>query len=288
MYKVKVENVEQLDVAISHKDVNSIILSRDCFAESDILKYVNKIKKVKKQAWILMERISRYEELIKPLNLRLSTDQIFNISNLDGIIVQNIDSFAYVIRKINKVANAKLLVELNCTMNCYNNETKKVYTEIYNEKRNNAKDVPLRFTSPVELNLYELSDVGYDTIILYAYIDTMVAANCLRKNLHKDIKELCKYKFNFDKVNNYLSYIIDRKRKKLYYKCYCKYCYNKLFNTEPLYLLDKINEFSKYMNNNKIEYRIDFSIENGKEVLDILNRKIPFSFTRGHYKKTIQ
>lgn len=330
MFKVKVENLKQLDIVLSSKNVSEVILSRDSFAECDLPKLVGKIKKSSKSACILMERISRYEENMKPNDLRLSTDTIYEIKNLDGIIIQNLDSFAYMLRKINKSVNQNLKVELNHTMNYYNYETKKVLEDLYNEKRNNAKDIPLLFTAPVELNTYELSDVGYDTLIVYSYIDTMVSANCLRKNIEganaknvgvntKNVaanfrstgkgelcEPICKYRFNCDKTQDFSSYIIDRKGKKLHYKTYCKYCYNKIFNTEPLFLLDKLDEISKFIvgaNSKTVGekfrsprmgelseplFRIDFSFENEKEVKDILSMKCPESFTRGHYKNSIK
>lgn len=276
-FKVKVETENQLDIVIGHKNVSDIIISRDSFAEKDLPKLVKKIKSHKKNAWILMERISRFEEKMpigakstcrgEPIDLRLSTDKIYEIADLDGIIIQNLDSFAYMLRRINKIANNELKIELNYTMNCYNSETKLVLERIYNDKRNNAKDVPLLFTAPVELNIYELSDVGYDTMILYSYIDTMVTANCLNKNIKAESKS---------------SYILDRKNKKLHYKAYCKYCYNKIFNTEPLFLLDKIGDIVGP------SYRIDFSFESDKEVKNILAMKCPESFTRGHYKTSIK
>ena len=310
-FKVKIENTQQLNIALRHDSVREVIISRDSFAEKELPKLVNEIKSKGKSAWILMERISRYEENMKPTDLRLSTDKIFEIKNLDGIIIQNLDSFAYILRKINKAANEKLKVELNYTMNCYNDETKKVHQNLYNEKRKNASEVPLLFTAPVELNIYELSEVGYDTFIVYSYIDTMVTANCLRKNLvgtdatqmhrrgelHEPTKTrrgehcepACKYRFNFENVHDFSSYIIDRKGKKLHYKIYCKYCYNKIFNTEPLYLLDKIStpmiRTGEFL---EPTYRIDFSFENENEVRSILNKKIPESFTRGHIKNSIK
>lgn len=286
MFKVKVENLKQLEIVLSSKNVSEIIVSRDSFAEDDLTKLVSKIKKTNKLAWILMERISRYEENMKPFNLRTSTDKIFEIKNLDGIIIQNLDSFAYMLRKINRSANQNLMIELNYTMNCYNDVTKKVLETLYNEKRNNATEVPLLFTAPLELNTYELSEVGYDTLILYSYIDTMVSANCLKKNLNL---ETCINRFNFNNVRDFSSYIIDRKGKKLYFKTYCKYCYNKIFNTDPLFLLDKIEEIKKgELGSSLSKYRIDFSFENEKEVKDILSMKCPNSFTRGHYKNTIK
>ena len=370
MYKTKVENLKQLDIVLSSKNVSEIILARDSFSENVLPKLVDKIKKNNKTAWILLERISRYEESMKSvegndnykfrgndigvmhhelLDLRTSTDEIFKIKNLGGIIIQNLDSFAYMLRKINKASNENLIVELNYTMNCYNSETKMLYEKMYNEKRNNASDVPLRFTAPVELNIYELDEVGYDTMIIYSYIDTMVTANCLRKNIvgvnvdhivlgndvvakyreqktigakHREpnvgskyCEPICKNRFRFNNVQDFSSYIIDRKGKKLYYKTYCKYCYNKIFNTEPLFLFDKIEEIQKLdiiksdadvahivlgdgalAKNSSTRmgklceptFRIDFSFENEQQVKDILSMKCPESFTRGHYKTSIK
>lgn len=289
--KVKIENINQLNVALKFENVKEIIISRDSFAESDLPKLVKQIKKNGKSAWIMLERVSRYEEF-KRQELRLSTDKLLEIKEMDGIIIQNIDCFSYILRRINKAANNKLKVELNYTMNCYNLETKNVFDELYNEKRENSEEVPLLFTAPVELNIYELSDVKYDTFLIYSYIDTMVTANCLRKNTNA--KDICKYRFNYDKVDNCSSYILDRKNKKLHYKAYCKYCYNKIFNVEPLYLIDKVNEirFSDARNDvadvDGICYRLDFSFENENEVRNILNKKIPDSFTRGHIKNSIK
>ena len=147
MYKVKVENLKQLEIVLSSNVVSEVILARDSFAEPDLPKLVDRIKKSKKLAWILMERISRYDDKMEirrgspcePVNLRLSTDKIFDIMNLDGIIIQNLDSFAYMLRKINKAVNKELNVELNYTMNCYNRETKLVLETLYNEKERMQK-----------------------------------------------------------------------------------------------------------------------------------------------------
>lgn len=319
--KVKIENTQQLKIAIEYDNVREIIISRDSFAESELPKLVKTIKSKGKSAWILMERISRYEEF-KKQELRLSTDKILEIKELDGIIIQNLDCFSYILRKINKAANDKLKVELNYTMNCYNLETKKVFEELYNEKRENHKNVPLLFTAPVELNIYELEDVKYDSFIIYSYVDTMVSANCLRKNTlnaeqithsnssrqqHRaELREpdkacrgehcelACINRFDFEKVQDFSSFVVDRKGKKLHYKTYCKYCYNKIFNVEPLYLIDKIDELDfyriRYISKSASEtfYRIDFSFESEKEVRDILNKKVPYSFTRGHIKNSIK
>ena len=290
--KVKVETKNQFDLAINEKEIKDIIISRDSFPEFELEKLVKIVRSKNKNPWILMERVSRYEELSKDnCDLRKTTDKIFDIEELYGVIIQNLDSFSYLLRKINKVKNEKLEVELNYTMNCYNIETKKVYSELYNEKRDNHKDVPLKFTAPLELNQYELKEVGYDTLIVYSYVDTMVSANCLRKNIKESLdKDICKYRFDFDKGFTKDLFLYDRLKKELHYKTYCKYCYNKIFNVSPLYLIDILDEIkldeilddSSYDN-----LRIDFSFEDSSKVKDIFNRKKPKDFTRGHIKNSI-
>ena len=291
-YKVKIENQQQLDIVLKSENVDEIIIARDCFAENKLPKLVNKIKDSKKKAWIMLERISRYEEF-KNQELRITTDKIFDIPNLDGIIIQNLDSFSYMLRKANKFNNENLKVELNYTMNCYNLKSKELFISLYNEKRDNHDKVPLLITAPLELNIYELYDVGYDTFIVYSYIDTMVSANCLRKNTSKD--SVCEKRFAYDDVDSFSSCIIDRKNMKLHYKTYCKYCYNKIFNTEPLYLIDKLDaiDISRVIDKSKQDekncsIRIDFSFESEKEVKSILENKMPKSFTRGHIKNSIK
>ena len=288
-FAVKIENKIQLETVLKLNTVSDVIISRDSFGELELESLVTKIKGNGKKAYILMERISRFEDTSLSKVMRDTTNRILEIKNLDGIIIQNLDSFQYILRKINVVANKNLEVNMNYTMNCYNSITKEVLTSFYNEKRENAKEVPLTFTAPVELNIYENNDVGFDSIILYSYIDTMVTANCLKKDtIENSLKSnnLCKSRFNQDRINTYTSYIYDRKGKKVNYKTYCKYCYNKIYNTVPLYLLDKIEEIES-LSKRKLKYRIDFSFENEKEVKDIILLKNPLEFTRGHYKNSI-
>lgn len=286
MLTVKIENLKQFNVVIKSNKVNAIILPTDCFSYNEIIKLINKIKNNNKKAFVLFERISRYAEIKFLCNESIN---ILNIKNLDGAIIQNLDCFNCILDNINDVENRNISIELNYTMNCYNKLSKNLYKEIYNKKRLNSNDYPLLFTAPLELNIYELSEVKYNTFVVYNYIDTMVSANCLYKNTVND--KSCKYRFNQENVNNYTSHIIDRKNKKLFYKTYCKYCYNKIFNVEPLYLLDKLDEIinkNVFEDNNNHNFRIDFTIENEKEVMDILSLKCPKYFTRFHYKKSIE
>ena len=115
----------------------------------------------------------------------------------------------------------------------------------------------------------------------------MVSANCLRKNtfiekcirnsIKKDEDIICKYRFDFETVKDANYYIIDRKGKKLYYKTYCKFCYNKIFNTEPIYMLDKLDELFYQASQSPIvfENRQYKSIEDFAEKMLISKEETP-------------
>lgn len=282
MYVVKVETVKQLEIVLQSDKVKEIIIARDSFDEKNIKQCIKKIKKKRKIASVMLERISRYDD-IDGEKLRKSTDLLLEIEELDKIIIQNFDCFSYILRKINKISNKNLIVELNYTMNCYNSETKKVYEMLYNGKCENKSQL-LRFTSPLELNFHEIENIHYNTIVVYGYVDTMVTANCIYKNTNKKCYRDCKSN-GLIAVLSTLGILKDRKNANLHYKTYCKYCYNKLFNVEPTYLIDIID---KYSNSNEIDRRIDFTFENEDEVKEILQEKRPTNFTRGHIKKGIK
>ena len=284
LIKAVVENKNQIDVLKNIDKVSKIILSIDCFSNKQIEKYVKELKNKKKKVGVRLERISRYEEI---KNLRKATDEILNIEGIDEILVENLDQYAYLLRRIKYLRNIR--IELDYTMNIYNKSAKEVYDELlYDAIKNNTNesfDKKNYYVAPIELNKYELKELSFDTIIVYGFIPTMVSSNCLRKNTYE---ESCKNQFNENNVEIYTSHIVDRQGKNIYYRTYCKYCYNKIFNVCPIYLLD-LNEIDDIKKNDNINIRYDFTIETEKEIEDIIVKNIrPKNFTRGHFINTIK
>ena len=79
--------------------------------------------------------------------------------------------------------------------------------------------------------------------------------------------------------------LIDRKNEILNIKTYCKYCYNQIFNPEPIFLCDMRDDLKNI--NYKYE-RYDFTFETGVDLIKILEREEkPIKFTRGHIKRGI-
>ena len=142
-------------------------------------------------------------------------------------------------------------------------------------------------TIPVELNKSEIVnlDSKQDEMIVYGYIPAMVTAQCVTSTVH-GCKKDCK-----------ITMLKDRYQNEFPVKNQCRDCYNVIYNTAPLYLIDLKEDLEEL---NTERYRIQFSIENKDEVKQILEQCHSMfgdqkedmfiqkeSITRGHFRRGI-
>lgn len=315
MIEVVVENKIQYDVLVGRKDVDVIIISRDCFSEKDIVDMVYDIKSHGKLAYIRLERISRLEEDINDNRLIKDVDiydyrKIMSIKGFDGILIENLDSFNKVVENVRKGKGVydDLDVVLDYTMNVYNNETKNVMDKYF--KDNASENIKLSYTYPIELSIKDMSDLSMDTLVVYSHLPVMVSANCIHKSMGK-----CKC--------NEVGVIKDRMKENVYYKSYCKYCYSKMYNPEVYYIADLLDDGNDIKNDNIMSYnsidndnvnknkhsdnkdssiaknisykniRYEYSICDDKKDIEKTLSKRPAkdlfaSYTRGHINKSIE
>lgn len=142
-------------------------------------------------------------------------------------------------------------------------------------------------TIPVELNKSEIVnlDPEQDEMIVYGYIPAMVTAQCVTSTVH-GCKKDCK-----------ITMLKDRYQNEFPVKNQCRDCYNVIYNTAPLYLVDLKEDLEEL---NAERYRIQFSIENRDEVKQILSQCNSMfsdekrelfsqkdSITRGHFRRGV-
>lgn len=135
-------------------------------------------------------------------------------------------------------------------------------------------------TNPLELNSRELREISSeDSIqIIYGRYPMMVTAGCLHKTLDQ-----CRRRPE-------LWILKDRYRKEFPVRNHCRDCYNVIYNSQPVWLLDQMEELKKLSAG---AYRIMFTTEDRREVrsvLEGLNRqqKPDKDFTRGHFKRGVE
>ena len=257
MISVSVDNKKQLNEVLDIKEVSEVIISRDSFADTEILSLLSDIKNKGKVATLMLETITRLSQ--NDEQKRLS--DILNSNEVDSIIVQNINSFFYILNNIDKECK----ITLNYNMNIYNKYSKQYYIDCCKEKH-----IDCKFVAPVELSFNQLKDNNYDYILVYGYLPLMVSKNCIFKNTGK-----CQH-------NSYGT-IYDRMNIGFRFRSYCNFCYNKIFNSVPIDIrnadLQSINIENK---------RYDFSFEDPSMIKPIIFNQFDIqNKTYGHYKNSV-
>lgn len=198
--------------------------------------------------------------------------ETFDASIFDGVLIRNYESFYYMRERFPQVN-----VILDANMYQFNQEAKRFWEEQGIEE----------FTAPLELNCRELQELGCEKseLIVYGYLQMMVSAQCIHKTTGK-----CNRQSGYTKM-------IDRYNKQFTAKNCCDYCYNIIYNAEPLCLLEQKEDILRL---NPRELRLHFTMESGRETEEILNKfadvfvknkeigAFEKEFTRGHFKRGVK
>ena len=134
---------------------------------------------------------------------------------------------------------------------------------------------------PVELNEKEIKKLKLrdSELIVYGKIPLMITANCIDKSTKE-----C------HSPNSAFTTLKDRKNARLPVLTCCRYCYNLIYNSVPIYLADK----NIIPDNYNISFiGIVFSDENRNDVRNIMDnvihgRQADFEFTRGHFTRGVE
>ncbi len=259
MISVSVENREQLETVLSVDEVNEVIICRDSFLDDEIINIKKDIEAKNKKPVLNLEEVTRYKDFNYNKNLSTEKDLIGIINSFDKIMINNIDQFFLI---LNNVTNKDLYFNYN--MHIYNKSSKEFYKKLVK-----GTSINIKFIAPIELNKYEINEIEYDGIIVYSYIKMMISKNCIYKNFDRCRK-------------NQIDIIKDRYDNNVIFKSYCKFCYNKIFNTIPLDIRTELS------NINIKNYIYFFTVENRKEIYDIIshNRDLAKK-TKGHIIKSV-
>ena len=110
-------------------------------------------------------------------------------------------------------------------------------------------------------------------LMIYGHLPMMVSANCIQRTSAR-----CDH-------GNRILQLRDRMSKDMPVRCYCTYCYNQIFNAEPLVLYDLPDEV-RALQPQCLRY--DFSVEPAAVVRQVLEGAVPRSMTRGHFRHGIE
>ncbi len=262
-----VEERRQLEAVLAAGGVSRIYLSLERIPWEETEELSRMCRKAGTECYLALPRIFR-ERAEKEL---LSHEDCLRLPSVDGFLLRNVDEL-FLMERLGKgyryIADHSL------------------YT--YNRKAREAL-FSMGFsmdTAPLELNLRELFQRGCSgsEVIVYGRLPMMVSAQCVRKNTGE-----C------DRKPGEL-FLEDRKRKRFPVKNYCRFCYNMIYNSEPLWLADEMDALTRLSPDG---LRLQFVSEGPKEIRSVVAayRKaldgeapdfMPQFRTKGHFRRGVE
>ena len=265
-FAVSVQEYEQLKTIIEDARITVIYVDSKIACDEKVLKLVNN-KYEHQRIYMAMPHIFRkktmdqYEEIYEQFN-----------KNYDGVLIRNWESYQWLLRH-----GYNRNIETDYNLYVFNQWSKKFYENIKIDG----------YTAPVELNVNELKKLNIKdaSFIVYGYQPVMVSAGCIQKNIDK-----CT-------VEEKIIYLTDRYQKKFAVKNYCKCCYNVIYNSSPLMLLNQRDDIDRL---NPKCLRLDFTLESSAQIKQIVEMYMcvfleggevdisQFDYTRGHFKRGVK
>lgn len=150
-----------------------------------------------------------------------------------------------------------------------------------------------RLTLPLELNERELGELALNTnrgawgweLIAYGHLAAMVSAQCVRRTTEGCVKQPG------------VVFLKDRANKRIPVKNHCSFCYNTVYNPDPLSLLGLEHQVRRL---GAEVLRLSFTVESPAEIREVLDvygdhflrgkdTPVPMArFTRGHFKRGVE
>jgi len=271
-FQVYVEEIEQLETVLKYSSVKRIYLDSNAidkiWGNPDTESIITKVHEYDKEIYLAMPHIFRSK------TRKIYEDFYNKLENQpwDGVLVRNFESYEFLLEH-----GFKKNIVTDYSVYQFNTYAKRFWQEEKIES----------FTAPLELNYKELKEVGLENseLVVYGYFPMMVSAQCVMKTTKGCRHEKGRLTFT------------DRYQKEFTVKNHCDYCYNVIYNTAPVVLLDQKKEIEDL---NPKDLRLHFTIESSTEVKKILDmyEKVflkgdsdmepGIEFTRGHFKRGIK
>mgnify|MGYP006939725270 FL=1 len=264
-----VETEEQLGAVLQQAAVQCIYVDEAGFP--NLAEAIQQIHAAGRQAGLRLRRIQRdldasgrrAENSVDILRKLLCEDTI-----PDAVLVRNLDE-AMLLEDFfteEPAWRARICRVFDYTVYGYNEEAMRALESLGAMKLT----YPIELTGPECRRLPKLLPME---LLIYGHLPMMVSANCIqRTSAHCD-------------HGNRILQLRDRMGKDMPVRCYCSYCYNQIFNADPLVLYD-LPEEVKALQPQCVRY--DFSVETPAVVRQVLEGCVPVHRTRGHFRHGIE
>lgn len=273
VFHVSVETREQLETVLGSDIPESVYIDSSFMSMTELAGLCSK-EKEKKLFYILPAVFRR-----KTVQSYTAEYRSLKTIPWTGFVVKNLESYQWLL----EMGNDKPVI-LDANLYTFNRRAADFW----------KKHPGVLFeTLPVELNYRELKERGCEgaELIVYGHLPMMTSAGCV----YKTLKRCRKNEQNPLKPEEYYR-LKDRKNMKFAVKPVCRECYNVIYNSQPLSLLNLRSQVASLAPG---ALRISFTLENAakaKQVLESFENNYRNNaaveeftdFTRGHFKRGVE
>lgn len=273
VFHVSVETRGQLNAALSSDVVESIYVDSSFMSMSEAAELC--AGKTDRQIYYILPPVFR-EETSKSY-----TEEYKKLKTIPwtGFVVKNLESYRWLLEMGNQkpvITDANLYTFNSCASEFWKRQPGIVCE-----------------TLPVELNARELKErgCGEAELIVYGHLPMMISAGCVYKSLKR-----CRKKEKSRLEPDDYFRLQDRKNMKFAVKPVCKECYNVIYNSQPLSLLNLRDQVEALAPKS---LRLSFTLESEDQTGKVLEsfrknymENVPVEefcdFTRGHFKRGVE
>lgn len=264
---VKVDTKEQLEAALEEEGIFRIYVDSLCVEPKCYSQVVKRIRERKKQGFLVMPRIMRTQAK----HFLEQNETTIKNSGWDGYLIASLECLGWMRRR-----KWQGIYVTDHMLYAWTKKAEQMYRQWGCQE----------ITLPVELTqkeLYERGCAGAE-LIVYGRIPMMVSAQCLKKTTG-----VC------DRRSDQI-WIRDRMGNRMPVKNQCTYCYNTIYNSKPLSLLDRREAVARL---NPDSIRLEMTTETKKQAKEILRQFVAVyqkqqgmgenlkEFTRGNFNRKV-
>ncbi|MDO4261667.1 MAG: U32 family peptidase [Eubacteriales bacterium] len=268
---ISVETGEQLDAVLASADrlrsgegklppLTAVYLEAGCLEER-IPDLTERIRQTGLKTFVLLPPVFRS----RTAGRYADREEFWKKAGADGYVIRNLEEYEFL-----RTAGWGGTWILDHNVYTFNSASRRLWRE---------RGIHMQ-TSPLELNERELKELSSsDSIqIVYGRCPMMISAGCVQRTLGRCRRQPGK------------TALRDRFRKEFPVKNICRDCYNVIYNSQPTYLLDRMDRVGAL---GAGACRIMFTTENKDETRAVLadalgERRLAREFTRGHFTRGVE
>lgn len=262
-----ISNMEQLEAVLAFENVTGVYVQTEQMDSQSIEKAYQSIVKSQKEAYLVMPVIFR-DSIWKRFEADLACDTGILSLDWNAYLVKNFES-VYFLKNVAQIAAEKIRLDHN--MYVMNREAVNFWEE----------QGIMQYTLSLELTEREIEQLDFlskSEILIYGKIPLMVSAQCICANT-----EGCMVG-NVEKQNQQIL-MQDQKDRQFVAVNYCKYCYNIIYQKEPLDIIQSVQKNEKL---SVSSLRYVFTTESGEDVSLVLGGLIREKTQTGHFELGIE